>query len=113
MLFHVFRHVKTHKFNTQRISKLLGNFSLTHTGWAREQVVTNRLFGFTQTSTRQFDRRRERFDRSILTKDHPLERLFEIFKHFCIVLGHILGWNARNFGDDILDLFGADGLATF
>ena len=55
---------------------------------------------------------RQRFDGIVLTEDHPLERGFEIFQNLGIVLGDVLGRDARDLGDNGLDLFRADGFAA-
>ena len=113
MFFHVFGHVKAKQFHTQRISKLFSNFGLTDTCWTGEQIVTDWLFRLTQTSTRQFDRRRQRLDRGVLTEHNALKRFFEVFQNLGIVFRHVLWRDARNLGNDSLDILGANRLATF
>ena len=111
MFLHILRHVEAQQFHAQRIRQLLGHLGFTHAGRTREEVVPDGLIGLTQPGPRQFDRRAKRHDGIVLTKDHPLERVFQIFQHHHIVFRHVLRRDPRDLGHDGLDLFGADGLA--
>ena len=53
---HIFGHVETDQLHAERSSQLPRNFGFTNTGWAREEIIPDRLFRITQTSTRQLDR---------------------------------------------------------
>mmetsp|Transcript_28934 Transcript_28934/g.55331 ORF Transcript_28934/g.55331 Transcript_28934/m.55331 type:complete len:350 (-) Transcript_28934:968-2017(-) len=113
VLFHVFRHIKAQHFDTQRIGQLLGHFGLAHAGWTGKEVVADGFFRLAQACPRQFDGRGQRIDGVVLAKDHPFERCLKILERGRIVLGHVFGRNAGDFRHDILNLFGADGLAPF
>ena len=111
VFLHVFGHVEAEQFHTQRIRQLLCHLGFTHTGRTREEVVADGLFRFPQAGPCQFDRRRQRFDGGILPEDHALERRFEILKHLCIVLGHVLWRDAGDLGHNGLDFLGTQRLA--
>ncbi len=113
VFLHVFRHVETQQFHTKRVGQLFRHLGLTHTCRPCEQVVADGFFGLAQAGTGQFDRGRQGFDRLVLTEDNAFQRCLKILEHNHIILGHILGRDARDLGDHGLDFFGADGLAPF
>ena len=83
-----------------------------HTGRTGEQIVADGLFRFPQTGSGQFDGAGQSLDSFVLTEHHPFQRGFEVFQHLGIVLGDVLGRNAGDLGDNGLNLFHTDGLAT-
>ena len=111
VFLHVFRHVEAQQLHPERVGKLLGHLGLADAGGSREEVVADRLLRLPQAGTRQLDGGRKRLDRVVLAEDHALERGFEVLEHLRVVLGHVLGRNAGDLGDDGLDLLGADRLA--
>ena len=86
VLFHVLRHVKAQKFNSERIGKLFCHFGFTHTGWTGEQVVPDGFLRLAQTCTAKFDGRRQGLDCLVLTKDDTLQSGLEILQYRRIVL---------------------------
>ena len=110
MFLHVFRHVEPQQLNTQRVSQLLGNFCFANTRRTSEQVVADGFLRLTQASAREFDRGGERVDSAVLTKDHPLERRFEVFEYLRIVFAHVLRWDARDLGHHGLDFLRTERL---
>ena len=73
VFLHIFRHIEPHQFNAQSVGQLLGNLSLANAGWAREEIVADRLFRLSQTSAAEFDCARQRLNRFFLTEHNALQ----------------------------------------
>ncbi len=113
MPLHIFRHIETQHFHAHNVGKLAGNFRLAHTRRPGEEVRSDRLFRLTQPGARQFDGRRQRFNRLILTKDNALQLNTQIFQFLSIRFGNRLRRNARHGCHDFFNLFDTnDFLAT-
>jgi hypothetical protein len=62
VFLHVFRHIETQQFDTQRIGQLFGDLGLADPGRTGEQIIADRLFGFAQAGTGELDSRRQGLD---------------------------------------------------
>ncbi len=111
--FHILGHVESKQFHAQRRRKLLGNFCLTDTCRAGEQIGTNWLIRLTQACTSKLDGSRKRFNCQILTIDDALEFRIKMRKHNLIILGNRFGWNPSHGGNGCFDFLDADCLLSF
>ena len=109
MSLHVFRHVEAHEFETEQARELARDLGLANAGRACQQVGADRLFGRAQPRTGQLDRGRHLVDRLVLAEHHGLEIAVDVAQQFGVVLRHALGWDARDLGDDLLDVWHVDG----
>ena len=110
---HIFRHVETQQLHAHNARQLTGNFRLTNTGRTREQIATNWLVRFTQTSTCKLNRRRQRLNGIVLTIDHTLQINFQTFQRFGVRLGDLFRRNARHFRNDGFNRLNVDLFHAF
>ena len=107
--FHVFRHVETDQLDAEDEGQLLGHLGLADTGRTGEQEGADRLVRLAQAGTRHLDGRRQRVDGGILPEHHVAQVAVDRLQLAAVVLVDRLRRNARDLGDDVLDLGLADG----
>src|SRR6185437_12740079 len=101
---HVLGHVEAQQLDAETERQLAGDLGLAYTGRTREQEVADRLARIAQARSRHPDRRDQRVDRQILAEDDILQIPVERLQRVAVVGAHALGRNARDLGDDLLDL---------
>ncbi len=78
--------------------------------WAGEQERADRLVRFAQPGARHLDRSGQRVDRRVLTEHGVLQIAIQVLELRAVVARHGLRRNARDLGNDLLDLALADRL---
>src|SRR3546814_7297735 len=78
MRFHVLAHVETHQLDTELHRQLPGDFGLADAGRAGKQETADRLGRIAQARARHLDRRGERVDGRVLTKDDHFQVAIEV-----------------------------------
>ena len=101
---HVFRHVEADQLDAQGRGELARDLGLADAGRAGEQVVADRLLRVAQSGAGQLDRGGERVDRLVLAEHHRLEVALEVPQRLLVVGGDRFGRDARDLGDDLLDV---------
>ena len=87
---------------------------LAHAGGPGKQIVADRLFRFAQARAGQLDGAAQRVDGHILAVNHTLQVALEIVERLLVVARNVLGRDARDLGDRVLDILDLDpGLALF
>ncbi len=107
---HVFGHVETVQFDAHAIRKLARDFGFSDTRWTREKKCPDRLLRIGEARTRSADRRYQGLDGLILAEHDGLQVAVEVLEGGAVVLRHRGRGDARNLGDDFLDLGFADDL---
>ena len=113
MAFHVFAHVKANQFNTHDVGQLLGGFGFAHASRTTEQECTNRLINLAQTRASHFHAGSQHVQSFVLPKHHTLQIALQSFQLTAVVVRHIGGRNARNFGNDFFHLGFANDFFAF
>ncbi len=107
---HVFGHVEADQLDAQGGGQLPRHLGLADAGRAAEQVVADRLLRLAQPGAGQLDRRGQRLDRLVLAEHHRLQVALQIAQRLLVVGRDDLRRNARDLGDDLLDVLQRDGL---
>ncbi len=107
---HVLAHVEADQVDAEDERELLGDLGLADAGRAAEQERADRLVGPAEAGARHLDRRGERVDRRILAEDDALQVAVERLQLRAVVARHRGGRDARDLGDDLLDLGPIDRL---
>ncbi len=107
---HVLAHVEADQLDAQDVGQLLGDLGLADAGRAAEQEGADRLVGPAQARARHLDRRGERVDRRVLAEDHALQVAVQRLQLAAVVAGNAGRRDARDLGDDLLDLDARDRL---
>ena len=110
MALHVLAHIEANQVNAHDVGQLLGRFGLANTRGAGKQERANRLVAFAQAGARHLDGRSQHVQRLVLTEHHALEVALQCLEFAAVVVRDIGGRNARDLGDDFLDLGFGDGL---
>ena len=110
VLLHVLAHVETQKLEAERFAELLGDLGLAHAGRAGEQERPHRFLRLAQPRTRQPNGAHQRFDGRILAEHDALEVCVQTLQAFLVGRGHAARRNARDLGDDGLDIGVVDDL---
>ena len=110
--FHILRHVEAGQFDPHRMGKLARDLGLADTGWAGKQVATDRLVRLAQAGPGEFDGRRQRIDRVVLTEHDTLEIGIERLQRFLIRTRHAFGRDAGDLGDHRFDVLDGNQLLT-
>ena len=110
MPLHVFRHVEADQLDAHGGGQLPRHLGLADAGRAGEQVVADRLLRLAQAGARQLDRRRQRLDRLVLAEHHRLQVALQVAQRLLVVGRHALRRDARDLGDDLLDVAQRHGL---
>ena len=110
MPLHVLRHVEADEFQTHDARQLPRDLGLADARGPGEQIGADRLFRMAEAGARHLDRGRQRLDGVVLPEHHHLEITFERLERLAVGGGNRLGRNARDLGDDVLDVVHADGL---
>jgi hypothetical protein len=105
---HVFRHVEAHQFVTEAVRQLLGDLGLADAGGARKEEAADGLGGVAEARTSHLDRPGERVDGRILAKNDGFQVAVEIPQVVAVVGRDVRRRDARNLGDDFLDVDLAD-----
>ena len=104
MPLHVLGHVEAHQLDTQRTRQLARHLCLAHTGGAGEQERADRLVRRLEPRTGQLDGGGQRVDGLVLAEHGELEVALQVAQQLLVGAGDMLGRNARDLGDDVLDL---------
>ena len=101
---HVFGHVEADQLHAHGIGELPRHLGLADAGGAGEQEAAGRLLRIAQTAARHLDRRGQRIDGLVLTEHHGFQVAVQVLQLAAIVGRHVVRRNARDLGDDVLDL---------
>ncbi len=110
MAFHVFGHVEAVQRHAHRKCQLARNFGLTHAGGAREQEAADGFMRVAKTAARHLDGGGKCIDCLVLTEYHCFQIAIERLECVAVIVRHGARRNARNLGDNLLDLVLADHL---
>ena len=113
MTFHVLGHVKAMQFHAEAIGQLLGDLGFANACRSAEQEGAYRLVRAAKARSGGTDRSRKRVNRLFLAEDHGLEVAIDVLERVAIVVGNALRRDARDFGDDVLDLCFANDFLLF
>ena len=102
--FHVFRHVEAQQLDTHAVGELLGDFGLADAGRAGEQEGADRFAWIAEAGAGHLDRLGQRVDGGVLAEDHVLQVAVEVLQAAAIVGRHMRRRDARDLGDDLLDV---------
>jgi hypothetical protein len=105
---HVFGHVEADQFYAHAIGELPRDFGLAHAGRAAKQETADRLLRVSKPGARHLDRAGKRVDRLVLAEHHGLEVAVELGQRAAVVDRNAARRDARDLGDDVLDLGLAD-----
>ena len=108
MALHVFGHVEADQLDAHDVGELARDFGLADAGGAGEQETADRLLRIAQPAARHLDRRGQRFDGLVLAEHHRLQVAVEVLQRIAVVGLNGLRRDARDLGDDFLDLVLAD-----
>ena len=111
MALHVLRHVEADQVDARDVGELAGDLGLADAGRAGEQEGADRLGISPRPERAILMAPTERVDRRILTEDHALEIAVQALELAAVVAGDARRRNARDLGDDVLDLAAGDLLA--
>ena len=112
VLLHVLGHVEANELDAHHRRELLRELGLADARRAGEQERTRGLVRTAEAGARQLDRRRERFDRGVLTEDQLLELQLDIRELGLVGRRDRARRDARDLRDDLLDQFGANLVRT-
>ncbi len=101
---------KRMQLHAHAVGELARDLGLADAGGSGEQEVADRLVRIAQAGARHADRRDERVDRLVLAEHDVLQVAVERLQRVAIVRRHAARRNARDLGDDLLDLGLADDL---
>ncbi len=110
MALHVLGHVEADQLDAQDVGQLPRDLGLADPGRTAEQEAADRLVGLAQARAGHLDRRGERVDRRLLAEDHALQVAVERSELAAVVAGDRSRRDARDLGDDVLDLGAVDRL---
>ena len=108
MALHVFGHVEAQQLHAHHIGQLPRDLGLADAGGPAEQETADRLDRIAQAAARHADRRGQRVDGLVLAEDHRFQVAVEALQRIAVVHRNGLRRNARDLGDDFLDLVLAD-----
>ena len=108
---HVLGHIETDEFDAHDARELASDLGLADTGRAGEQERADRLFNIAEARTRHLDRRRQARNSVVLTEHDHLQIALKVLQHAAIGARHRLGRDARDLGNDFLDVTDTNGLA--
>src|SRR5882762_8056534 len=101
---HVFGHVEAVQFDPHAVRELARDLGLSDPCRSREEEGPDRLLRIGQTRARGADRGHQRFDGLVLPEHDRFQVAVEVLEGGAVVLRHRSGRDARNLGDDLLDL---------
>jgi hypothetical protein len=101
---HVFRHVETHQLLSHDAGKLAGDLGLADTGRSGKQERANRPVLVAQAGSRHLDRGSQGLDCGILTVDDHFQVALQGAQRFLVGCRHGFFRDARDLGDDVLDI---------
>ena len=107
---HVLRHVEADQLDAEAVRELARDFGLADARGAAEQEVADRLARIAEARARHADRRHERVDGLVLAEHDVLQVAVERLQRVAVVGRDVLRGDARDLGDDLLDLGLADDL---
>ena len=105
---HVLGHVEADQLDAHAVRELPRHFRLADAGGSREQEVADRLLRVAQARACHLDRRGQGVDRLVLAEHHGLEVAVEVGERAAVVGRNASRRDARDLGDDLLDLGLAD-----
>ena len=108
--FHVLRHVEADQLVAERVGELACDLGLADAGRAREEEAADRLVRVAEAGARHLDRTGQRVDRRVLAEDDRLQVAVEVLQRAAVVGRHVRRGDARDAGDDLLDVLLADHL---
>ena len=109
--FHVLGHVEPDQFDAHRVGQLACHLGLADPGRAAEQEAADRLLGVAQAGARHLDGGCQRIDRLVLPEHRRAQVTVEVLQRGAVIRGHVARRDARDLGDDVLDLVLSDHLA--
>ena len=110
MALHVLGHVEADQLDAHAVGELARDLGLADAGRAAEQEVADRLLRVAEARARHLDRGGERVDRLVLAEHHRLQVAVEVGERAAVVGRDAARRDARDLGDDVLDLGLADDL---
>ena len=108
VLLHVLAHVEADELVAEVQRQLFGELGLADAGRTREEKTAGGPVRLSEPGARSLDGARHRADGLFLTEDHASERFLQRSQPVAVRRRRLLGGNARDARDDVLDLADAD-----